>query len=110
MTPSTLRRFKPSESLYFQFYVYNPRVDEKGTSDVVLQAQIWSEGRRRRVEAAGGDALSRRTACPLPRDATACRLEGLAPGSYELRVVVVDRKANATAFRSVDFTVERADN
>ena len=33
-------------------------------------------------------------------------LESLAPGAYELRVVVVDRKADATAFRSVDFTVE----
>jgi hypothetical protein len=33
-------------------------------------------------------------------------LEGLAPGRYELRVVVVDRKASATAFRDIDFTVE----
>jgi hypothetical protein len=34
------------------------------------------------------------------------RLEGLDPGGYELRVVVVDRKANVTASRKVDFTVE----
>jgi hypothetical protein len=33
-------------------------------------------------------------------------LEGLAAGPYELRVVVVDRKANATIFRKVDFTVD----
>jgi hypothetical protein len=32
-------------------------------------------------------------------------LEGLEPGPYELRVVVVDRKANATASRAIDFTV-----
>jgi hypothetical protein len=28
------------------------------------------------------------------------------PGHYELRVVVVDRKANATVSRKMDFTVE----
>jgi hypothetical protein len=33
-------------------------------------------------------------------------LSDLTPGKYELRVVVVDRKANATAHRGVDFTVE----
>src|SRR5262249_37786535 len=38
----TLRRFKRGESLYFQLYVYNPLRDEKGQSDVMLQAQLWS--------------------------------------------------------------------
>jgi hypothetical protein len=33
-------------------------------------------------------------------------LDGMAPGAYELRVVVVDRIANLTASRNVDFTVE----
>jgi len=33
-------------------------------------------------------------------------LEGMAPGDYELRLVVVDRKANVTASRSIDFTVD----
>jgi len=33
-------------------------------------------------------------------------LEGFDPGRYELRVVVVDQRSGATAFRSVDFTVE----
>ena len=42
---------------------------------------------------------------PLPQS-NGMSLEGFEPGRYELRVVVVDRKANTTAFRSVDFTVE----
>ena len=33
-------------------------------------------------------------------------LEGLGAGAYELRVVVQDRKVNATAFRKVAFTIE----
>ena len=42
---------------------------------------------------------------PLPQS-NGMSLESLAPGDYELRVVVVDRKADATAFRSVEFTLE----
>jgi hypothetical protein len=33
-------------------------------------------------------------------------LQGLAPGRYVLRIVVVDRKANTTVHRDVDFSVE----
>jgi hypothetical protein len=33
-------------------------------------------------------------------------LDGLPPGPYELRVVVVDRKANVTAQRNIDFLLE----
>ena len=33
-------------------------------------------------------------------------LDGFEPRRYELRVVVVDHRANATATHSVDFTVE----
>lgn len=32
-------------------------------------------------------------------------LESPEPGVYGLRIVVVDRKANATAARAIDFTV-----
>ena len=33
-------------------------------------------------------------------------LQGLTRGDYDLKVVVVDRKANATIARSIDLTVE----
>ena len=50
-------------------------------------------------------SLQRAGGVPLPHS-DGFPLESLAPGRYELRVVVVDRKANATASRSLDFTVE----
>jgi VWFA-related protein len=105
----TLRRFKPSESLYFQFYVYNPRVDDKGKSDVVVQAQIWSEGKVVAASKPKAAALDKQEGVPVP-ETNGMPLESLAAGDYELRVVVVDRAVNATAFRRVDFTVERANN
>jgi hypothetical protein len=77
----------------------------RGATDVVLQAQIRS----------GGDAIAaskpqvvvfqRKNGVPLPQS-NSTSLESLDPGRYELRVVVVDRKADATASRSVSFSVE----
>lgn len=101
----TLRQFARSDNLYFQVYVYNPAADEKGATDVVLQAQI-----RRGTETIAASkpqavTLQTRDGAPLPQT-NVLGLEGLAPGRYDLRVVVVDRRANATVARSVDFTVE----
>jgi len=102
---SALRRFKRGDNLYFQIYVYNPAVDDKGSSDVVLQAQIWSGTSAIAASKPQPVALKTRDGAPLP-ETNEMRLEGLVPGPYELRVVVVDRKVNATAFRKVAFTVE----
>jgi hypothetical protein len=99
-----LRRFKRTDGLYFQFYVYNPTVDDQGAADAVIQAQIWSQSK---VVAASKP----QPATQLVKDGVALpqgngmSLESLAPGPYELRIVVVDRKANATASRNIDFTV-----
>lgn len=101
----TGRRFKRGEGLYFQLYVYNALVDERGARDVVLQAQIWSGGNVIAASKPQPVTLQQRDGAPLP-ETNGMSLEGLAPGSYELRVVVVDRKANATTFRRVDFSVE----
>jgi hypothetical protein len=101
----TLRRFKAGQSLYFQLYVYNAARDERRTSDVVLQAQIRSQGALIAASRPQPAALQQKDGVPLP-ETNGMPLEGLSAGPYELRVVVVDRKANATAARSVDFTVE----
>jgi VWFA-related protein len=100
-----VRRFRPGESLYFQLYVYNPRLDEKGASEVVLQAQIFSGTKVVAVSKPQAASLRAKDGVPLP-ETNGMPLEGIAPGRYELKVVVVDRKANATIFRRVDFTVE----
>ena len=49
--------------------------------------------------------LERKDGVVLPETNT-IGLTGLEPGAYELRVVVVDRKANATATRRLDFAIE----
>jgi VWFA-related protein len=99
------RRFKRSDSLYFHLYVYNALVDETGATDVVLQAQIRSGGEPIAASKPLPVATQRKDGLPLP-ESNGMSLQDLAPGPYELRVVVVDRKANAAAHRSVDFTVE----
>ena len=99
------RRFKRGESLYFQLYVYNPSPDASGASDVVLQAQIRSGDTLIAASKPQPVTFQQKDGVPLPQS-NGMSLEGFDPGRYELRVVVVDRRANVTAFRSVDFTVE----
>ena len=100
-----LRRFKRSDGLYFQFYVYNPAIDADGASDALIQAQIWSQSK---VEAASKPqpaTLLVKDGVSIPQG-NAMSLDSLAPGVYELRIVVVDRRANATASGAIDFTVK----
>jgi VWFA-related protein len=101
----TLRRFKPEQSLYFQLYVYNAARDGQRQADVVLQAQIRSAGKVVAASRAQPAALQVKDGVPVP-ETNGMPLQGLAAGPYELRVVVIDRKANVTVARSVDFTVE----
>jgi VWFA-related protein len=101
----TLRRFKPADSLYFQLYVYNVAGSAQGASDAVLQAQILSAGKPIAASKPGPLVLEMKDGLPLPQS-SGMSLEGLSPGRYDLRIVVVDRKANATVHRDVDFTVE----
>ncbi len=100
-----LRSFKRSEGVNFQLYVYNVQADEKGASDVVLQAQVRSGTRLVAASKPQTVTFQQKDGVPLPQS-NSISLEGLAPGRYELRVVVVDRKANATAFRDIDLEVE----
>jgi hypothetical protein len=102
---STRRRFTHGESFSFQIYLYNPAVDDKGASDVVLQAQVWSGGKAIAASKPQPAALRQKDGVPLP-ETNVVGLEGLAAGRYDLRVVAVDRRANATIFRTIDFTVE----
>jgi len=100
-----LRRFKASETLYFQLYVYNVTPDDQGTTDVILQAQVRSGSKLVAASKPQPVTFQQKDGVPLPQS-NGVGLQGLAPGTYELRVVVVDRKANTNAFRSTDFTVE----
>jgi VWFA-related protein len=99
------RHFKRGESLYFQVYVYNVSPDEQGRSDVVLQAQIRFGGKLIAASKPQPVTFHQKDGVPLPQS-NGMSLEGFDPGYYDLRVVVVDRRAGATASRDVDFTVE----
>jgi VWFA-related protein len=98
-----LRRFKSGDTLYFQIYVYNLR--EEGGSDALLQAQLRQGQTALAASKPQPIKLERKDGVLLPQT-NGMPLSGLAAGNYELRVVVVDRKANATASRQIDFSVE----
>jgi hypothetical protein len=104
-TETVSHRFKRGASLSFQFYVYNPVRDAEGHSDVVLQAQVWSGGKATAASPVQPVRLQQKDGVPVP-ETNVMALEGLGAGAYELRVVVQDRKASATAFRRVAFTIE----
>ena len=97
--------FKSRDNLFFQIYAYNLRQDADGNSDAVLQAQLRqgetlvaaSQPQPIKVQRKDGMLLPLTNGMPL---------EGLARGRYELRVVVMDKKANATISRQIDFSVE----
>ena len=99
------RRFRKGESLYFQIYVYNVARDAAGAADVVLQAQLWAEGKVLAASKPEPVRLQTKDGTPLP-ETNSLPLEGLTPGPYELRLVVVDRKAKVQTARRVDFTLE----
>jgi hypothetical protein len=98
------RRFKRGDTLHFQVYVYNPAVDA-GASDVVLQAQLRSADKLIGASKPEPVAFQEKDGAPLPYT-NSMSLAGMTPGLYQLRVVVVDRKANVNAVRNVDFTLE----
>lgn len=100
-----VRRFKRSEDLSFQLYVYNPRVDASGQSDVVMQTQIWRGEETIAASKPEPVVFREEDGVPEPQG-NSFPLATLEPGSYELKVVVVDRKAGATINGTADFTVE----
>ncbi|HET7293327.1 MAG TPA: VWA domain-containing protein, partial [Vicinamibacteria bacterium] len=96
------RRYAPGANLYYVAYAYNPRRDPQGGVDVVAQAQVWAADRPQGASPAEPLTFEGRTASASGRIA----LEGLGAGEYELRLIVVDRKAQATVQKRVTFSVE----
>jgi hypothetical protein len=98
-----VRRFELGGSLYYILYVYNPARDHQGSTDVVLQAQVWGGGKLEGASPIQPVAFGESRA---PRPVTGLiSLEGLAAGDHELRVVISDRKGHANSLRRVSFTV-----
>jgi hypothetical protein len=97
-----LRRVPRGGSLYYGLYVYDAARDPAGSTDVVLQAQVWAAGQLQGVSPVQPMPSSDGSTKPAIGRVV---LEGLTPGEYELRVLVVDRKANVNAQRRTTFTI-----
>jgi VWFA-related protein len=98
------RVFEKDAKLYYWLYAYNPVRDERGATDVVVQTQIWAGTRLQGASPVESVVFAAASAPPTPLTGRVA-LEGLEPGQYELRVLVVDRKAKANAMRRVPFSV-----
>jgi hypothetical protein len=100
-----LRRFKASDTLVFQVFVYNAARDAEGKGDVVLQAQVSSVHGQPYASKPQRALLREKDGALLP-EGNGIPLASVGPGSYELRIVAVDQKSNLMATRSIDFTIE----
>jgi VWFA-related protein len=100
------RRFAQGGSIDFLLFAYNARLAE-GQADLVVQSQIFSGSKLiystplTRITSEGAPDLQR-----LPY-AARLSLNAFDPGEYELRLLVIDRLAKATADRRVNFTITK---
>ena len=102
---SASRRFKSGSDMDFLLFVYNGKIDRNAV-DLVSQTQLFSGSKL--VYASPLTKLQVAPDLDLQRVPYGARfsLKGFAPGQYELRLMVIDRLAKATAYRRVNFTVE----
>ncbi len=101
------RRFPRSSKFDFTIFAYNPKVNDKGQIDVAIQTQLYLANKL-----VMATSLTQMQLPPEDKTATfapyAARLslDKFAPGTYELRLIVVDRLAKTNAKRSLSFVVE----
>jgi hypothetical protein len=99
-----LKRFRTSDTLFYQLFIYNAARDAAGAADAVLQAQLWA-GPRLVASSPAAAAVIGAEDAPVPPTSRVSR-EGLAAGSYELRVTVSDRRSGQNQLRRASFLVE----
>ena len=105
--PASLwRRFPAGSEIDVVLYVYNAATGGGGDTDLALRFRLVREGRL--VHEFQPRPMARDPAGSPARVSGGARLSlaGLPPGEYELRAVVEDRAAAASAERGVGFTVE----
>jgi VWFA-related protein len=99
------RRFQRDESLYLQYYAYNPRRDASGATRLVSEVEVLRDGVLVAQTTPEPIDPPGREGPPRPHT-TRIGLQPFDPGDYELRVTVTDRNAKQMAMRWVDFTIE----
>ena len=96
-------RFSRSDSLGYWIFVYNAKRDVSGATNLVAETQVLRDGK---VVLNGQRKLSNdspdRDRIPY---GAAVALKTLSPGSYDLRVRIVDAVAGTSAIQSIDFVV-----
>lgn len=102
---SASRRFKSGGNMDLLLFVYNAK-SEANAVDLVTQTHLFSGSKL--IYASPVVKMTVAPDSDLQRVPYAARvpLKGFPPGSYELRVTVIDRLTKATANRRVNFTVE----
>jgi hypothetical protein len=97
-------RFLRSDQLGYWIFVYNAKRDAGAATNLVAETQVVRDGK---VVFTNRSKLSNdspdRDRIPF---AAALALNSLAPGSYELRVKIVDEVAGTSATESTDFVVQ----
>ncbi|MBL8206639.1 MAG: VWA domain-containing protein [Blastocatellia bacterium] len=101
-------RFKRNSKFDFTVFAYNAKMDANGKTDLAIQTQLYTTGNKlllatplTKIEMAAENKTA-----PFAPYAARLSLDKFAPGTYELRLVVVDRVANINAKRSVSFVIE----
>jgi hypothetical protein len=100
------RRFQRGINLDFMVITYNAKLNAQGATDLVIQSQVFSGSKLiyasplSRIAPAGEQEAQR-----IPY-AARLSLASFDPGTYELRLLVIDRLAKTTAHRRTGFTVE----
>jgi VWFA-related protein len=99
------RRFRRDESLYLQFYAYQPRLDGAGAASLVSQVEVLRDGL---LLAQGAPEPIGSAGAPgaVSPHTTRIDLRPFEPGDYSLRLTVNDKDAREMAMRFVEFTVE----
>ena len=98
------RRFARKGHLEFLVFAYNAGIGEKGVPDAAIQSQVYAGNQLVIASPLNPFAAAERSS-ELPYHAR-LSLESFEPGSYELRLVAIDRTTKQTTRRSLHFTVE----
>jgi VWFA-related protein len=98
------RRFSRSHQLEYLIFIYNAKRDAKGATNLTVETQVLRDGKvistaQQKVIENSGDPER----IPYAADLS---LKSLAPGTYDLRVKIIDAVANTTAIKTTDFFVQ----
>ena len=97
-------RFARSDKLGYWIFVYNAKRNAGGATDLVAETEVLRDGKvvltnRSKLNNDSPD----RDRIPF---GAALALQSLSPGSYELRVKIVDAVGSASATQTLDFVVQ----